>query len=210
MVKYLKLALLPTLWLGLAAPALAQTTVLRADRALALSEASQTIQRQFTCVAEGVNADTDPVRAARAARCLRDEFAADAVLRLGAVETRGNAQIAATFTGAGLGAQQFDGTHFAVHTIVDRGYTPRDGLRNPTIALRVLVVGTLRNRANTPAVSLPPGSFITSFNEEFQLEEVVPGRWVIKRVDAVLISAVPIPENAITQPFPVIPSVPRS
>jgi hypothetical protein len=189
---------------------LAQTATQRAERQLALTESSQTIQRFFTCIAEGVNSDGDPQRDARAEDCLRDELHPDAVVVFNGIPLNGADAIVATFTGQGPAAQQFANTILDVHTIVDKDFRRRIGVIDAKIKLRVTVVTTFTNTITTPVLPLPPGNFIFHANEEFELEEEQPGRWVINRVVVQPLSNIPIPNNSFPTPFPVVPSVPRN
>jgi hypothetical protein len=162
-------------------------------------------------VAEGVNGDNDPTRAARAEQCLRAEFSPTAVLVFNGLTLTGINAIVGTFTRNGLAAQQFDSSIFDVHTIVDRGFLPRSSLRpRARISLRVNVVTTFRNVVpNSPALPLPLGEFTVPFVEEFTLEEATAGNWHAVRVEASPLAVIPIPANSIFQPFPVIPAVLR-
>jgi hypothetical protein len=196
--------------LGGGGAALAQTATQRAERQLALSEASQTVQRLFTCIGEGVNSEGDPVRDARAAACLREEFDANAVVVFNGIALNGVNAIVGTFTGQGPAAQQFANTILDVHTIVDKAFRRRIGVIDAEIALRVNVVTTFTNTATTPVLPLPPGNFIVHAAEDFVLEEEQPGRWIIKRVDVQLLSNIPIPDNSFPSPFPALPSVRRN
>ena len=200
--------LLSCLLLGPALDASASTASERLERALALSQASQTVQRFFTCVAEGVNGDTDPERQARAASCMRNEFDKDGRLLFNGLEIEGVEAVIGIFTGAGLGAQQFEDSIFAVHTIVDEEFKEKRFLRPATIALRVNVFTTFRNAlANSPALPLPLGEFTSQFVEFFLLEEQEPGRWVIVDVSAEPLANIPLADGSIVTPFPVIDSV---
>ena len=195
--------------LGAGGPALADLSE-REERALGLSEASQTVQRFFTCIGEGVNSNGDPVRDARAAACLRDELASNAIVVFNGIPLNGEDAIVGTFTGQGPGAVQFANTILDVHTIVDREFRKRIGLLDAQIKLRVTVVTTFTNTVTTPVLPLPPGNFIVHASEEFVLEEEVPGKWIIQRVDVTPLSNIPIPDNSFPSPFPVIPGVRRT
>ncbi len=195
---------------GVTDAAFAQTATQRAERQLALSESSQTIQRFFTCIAEGVNSAGDPARDARAADCLYDELHPDAVVVFNGIPLNGADVIVATFTGQGLGAQQFANTILDVHTIVDKDFRRRIGIIDAKIKLRVTVVTTFTNTITSPVLPLPPGNFIMHASEEFELEEEEPGRWVINRVDVRSLSNIPIADDSFPTPFPLLPSVPRN
>jgi len=190
--------------------ALAQTSTQRAERQLALSEASQTVQRFFTCIGEGVNSNGNPARDARAASCMRDELHPDAIVVFNGIPLDGADAIVATFTGQGPGAQQFANTILDVHTIVDKEFQRRIGIVDAKIKLRVTVVTTFTNTITTPVLPLPPGNFIFHAAEDFELEEEQPGRWVINRVDVQPLSNIPLPENSFPMPFPVLQSVRRN
>jgi hypothetical protein len=183
----------------------------RAERALALSEASQTIQRFFTCIAEGANSNGNATRDARAAACLRDELHPDAVVVFNGNTIPGADAIVATFTGPGQNAaSQFSNTVLDVHTIVDKGFQPRNGFIDAKIRLRLTVVTSLTNAGPSPVFPLPAGNFTFTASEDFELEEEQPGRWVINRSDVVLLTTIPLPANAFVTPFPVLPSVRRN
>lgn len=182
----------------------------RAERQLAFSEASQTVQRAFTCVTEGLNAGTDAVRNNRAIRCLREEFAPNAVVNFNGIPIQGIDQIIATFTGQGPAAQQFDNTIQEVHTIVDKRFDRGSLTRKAQLDLRANVVTTFRNTLNTPVLPLDPGNFITQAAEDFTLTETEPGRWVINLVTVQLLSNIPIPPNSFPANFPALPSIPRN
>ena len=190
--------------------ALAQTATQRAERQLALTEASQTVQRFFTCIGEGVNSNGDPQRDARAESCMRDNLHPDAIVVFNGIPLNGADAIVATFTRQGVGAQQFANAVIDVHTIVDKDFRRRIGVIDPKIKLRVTVVTTFTNTITTPVLPLPPGNFILNASEEFELEEEEPGRWVINRVDVRTLANVPIPDNSFPSPFPVVPGVPRN
>ena len=191
--------------------AFAQTTTQRAERQLALTEASQTVQRFFTCIGEGVNSAGDPARDARAISCLRDHLHPDAIVVFNGIPLDGADAIVATFTGQGVGAQQFANTILDVHTIVDKEFQPRRlGVFDAKIKLRVTVVTTFTNTITTPVLPLPPGNFILHAAEDFELEEEQPGRWVINRVDVQPLSNIPLPANSFPTPFPVLQSVRRN
>jgi hypothetical protein len=192
------------------AQALAQLAILRAERQLALGEATQTIQRFFTCIAEGVNADADPVRSARAASCQRGELHPNAIVVFNGIPLNGADTIVGTFTGQGPGAQQFANAILDVHTVVDKEFQRRIGLIDAKLKLRVTVVTTFTNTISTPVLPLPPGNFILHAAEDFELIEEQPGRWLITRVDVQPLSNIPLPEGSFRTPFPVLPSVPRN
>jgi hypothetical protein len=196
--------------LGAADTALAQTLTQRTERQLALSEASQTVHRFFTCVAEGVNSNGNPTRDARAISCMRDELHPDAVVVFNGIPLNGADAIVATFTGRGPAAQQFANTILDVHTIVDKEFQRRISIIDAKIKLRVTVVTTFTNTITTPVLPLPPGNFIFHAAEDFELEEEQPGRWVINRVDVTPLSNIPIPQNSFPTPFPVLQSVRRN
>jgi hypothetical protein len=192
------------------AQALLQLSSLRAERLLALGEATQTVQRFFTCIAEGVNADADPVRSVRAAACQREALHANAIVVFNGIPLNGADTIVGTFTGQGPGAQQFANAILDVHTIVDKQFQRRIGLIDAKLKLRVTVVTTFTNTITTPVLPLPPGNFILHAAEDFELVEEEPGRWLITRVDVQPLSNIPIPEGSFPTPFPVLPSVPRN
>jgi len=196
--------------LGAADTALAQTTTQRAERQLALSEASQTVQRFFTCIGEGVNSAGNPQRDARAISCLRDELHPDAIVVFNGIPLNGADAIVATFTGQGPAAQQFANTILDVHTIVDKEFQRRISVFDAKIKLRVTVVTTFTNTVTTPVLPLPPGNFIFHAAEDFELEEEQPGRWVINRVEVQPLSNIPIDANSFPTPFPVLQSVRRN
>jgi hypothetical protein len=209
--SWIYLAAMLVCGLGAADTALAQTASQRAERQLALTEASQTIQRFFTCIGEGVNSAGDPARDARAISCLRDNLHPDAVVVFNGIPLVGADVIVATFTGQGPAAQQFANTILDVHTIVDKEFQRgRFGIFDARIKLRVTVVTTFTNTITTPVLPLPPGNFIFHAAEDFELEEEQPGRWVINRVDVRPLSNIPIPENSFPTPFPVLPGVQRN
>jgi hypothetical protein len=205
--------------LATASPALAQTstdnsslaqlTSVREERQLALTEASQTIQRFFTCITEGVNGDTDPARTARSAACQRNELHPNAIVVFNGIPLNGANAIIGTFTGQGPAAQQFANTVIDVHTIVDKEFQRRISLVDARIKLRVTVATTFTNTITTPVLPLPPGSFIFHAAEDFELVEEEPGHWLITRVDVQTLSTVPIPDDSFPSPFPVLPSVLR-
>jgi len=182
---------------------------LRSERQLALTEASQTIQRFFTCIAEGVNSDGDPARDARAAACQRDELHPNAVVVFNRIPLNGADAIVGTFTGQGPGAQQFANTILDVHTFVDKEFQRRIGFADARIKLRATVVTTFTNTITTPVLPLPPGNFIFHAAEDFELVEEEPGRWLIQRVDVQPLSNIPIADDSFPSPFPVLPGVPR-
>jgi hypothetical protein len=192
------------------AQALATIASLRGERQLALSEATQTIQRFFSCISEGVNADTDPVRSVRAAACQRAELHPNAIVVFNGIPLNGANEIVATFTGSGVGAVQFGNTILDVHTIIDKEFQRRSILQDARLKLRATVVATFNNTITTPVLPLPPGNFIFHAAEDFELVEEDPGRWQIMRVDVQPLSRIPIPENSFFTPFPILPGIPRN
>jgi len=211
MSTYLKIAITSLVALSFAGPASAQSARDRADRQLALSEATQTVQRFFTCVAEGVNAGSDTARTERAVACFRENYDEDGRLLFNGIELPGINALLDTFTGEGLGAQQFENALFNVDSVVDQGFTPRRRLEPARIQLRVNVLTTFLNEVpQSPALPLPLGEFAASFIEEFTLQEVRAGQWIVVNLEAAPIAAQPLPDGTILTPFPETASVLRT